>query len=105
MTSPSKPSSSSDVHYSSKPSIPNQDPPAQPRRPAPTPPSEKDKEKKKESTKRRQAPAAPVSTAKQNTESRGWLTLRKAFIQSMYYVSIKVPSHDKLKFAKSSWYV
>lgn len=49
-----------------------QDPPAQPRRPAPTCPPEKDKnEKKKESTKRRPAPAAPVAASKQADEMKG----------------------------------
>ena len=59
-----------------------QDPPAQPRRPAPTRPPEKDKtptrppekdknEKKKESTKRRPAPAAPVAASKQTDEMKG----------------------------------
>ena len=37
--------------------------PAQPRRPAPAPPSGKDKNKKKETTKRRPAPAAPTTSA------------------------------------------
>ena len=38
--------------------------PAQPRRPAPAPPSGKDKnKKKKETTKRRPAPAAPTTSA------------------------------------------
>ena len=56
----------------SKPLDAAQEPPAQPRRPAPTLAPEKDKnEKKKESTKRRPAPAAPVSTVKQITEAKG----------------------------------
>ena len=65
----------SDLQHESlknKPLNTAQEPPAQPRRPAPTLPPDKDKkEKKKESTKRRPAPAAPVSTAKQTTETKG----------------------------------
>lgn len=48
-----------------------QDPPAQPRRPAPTCPPEKDRNEKKESTKRRPAPAAPVAASKQADEMKG----------------------------------
>lgn len=58
----------------SKALVATQDPPAQPRRPAPTLPPEKDKKekkKKKESTKRRPAPAAPVAASKLADETKG----------------------------------
>ena len=73
--SPVKASQSSELHLGgvqSKSSVPMQDPPAQPRRPAPTLPPDKDKkEKKKESTKRRPAPAAPAAASKQPDEMKG----------------------------------
>ena len=61
---------------SSKPVVTEYDPPAQPRRPAPTLPPQKDKkDKTMESTKRRPAPSVPVSTAKQTTtETKGLFT-------------------------------
>ena len=75
--SPARSPTSSDVYHAgakSKTEDAAQEPPAQPRRPAPTLPPDKDKkEKKKESTKRRPAPAAPVSTAKQAGETKGAL--------------------------------
>lgn len=68
-------SQSSELYYDavqSQTSSPMQNPPAQPRRPAPTRPPEKDKnEKKKESVKRRPAPAAPVAASKQADEMKG----------------------------------
>lgn len=76
-SSPARSPTSSDVYHAgakSKTEDAAQEPPAQPRRPAPTLPPDKDKkEKKKESTKRRPAPAAPVSTAKQAGETKGAL--------------------------------
>lgn len=73
--SPIKGSQSSELRHSeeqSKAPVATQDPPAQPRRPAPTLPPEKDKkEKKNESTKRRPAPAAPVAASKQADEMKG----------------------------------
>lgn len=61
---------------SRKPVVTEHDPPAQPRRPAPTLPPQKDKkDKTKESTTRRPAPSAPVSNVKQTaTETKGLLT-------------------------------
>ena len=58
----------------SKALVATQDPPAQPRRPAPTLPPEKDKKEKKkknESTKRRPAPAAPVAASKLADKMKG----------------------------------
>ncbi|KAL9960757.1 hypothetical protein ACROYT_G034256 [Oculina patagonica] len=75
--SPVKASHSSELHPSgvqNKSSVTAQDPPAQPRRPAPTLPPEKEKkEKKQESTKRRPAPVAPTAAAaaKQPNETKG----------------------------------
>lgn len=62
---------------SSKPVVTEYDPPAQPRRPAPTLPPQKDKkDKTKESTKRRPAPSVPVSNANQTaTETQGLFTI------------------------------
>lgn len=75
-----KESKTSDTHHSgmksSNPVVKEYDPPAQPCRPAPTLPPQKDKkDKTKESTKRRPAPSAPVSNAKQTaTETKGPFT-------------------------------
>ena len=74
-TSPTKVSRSLEVHdagMESKASVVTQEPPAQPRRPAPNLPPDKDKKgKKKESTKRRPAPAVPTATTKQALETKG----------------------------------
>ena len=77
----------------SKPLDAAQEPPAQPRRPAPTLPPEKDKnEKKKESTKRRPAPATPVSTVKQTTEAKGKYKQSESFDRcKMIWNSLLVP--------------
>ncbi|KAJ7376049.1 hypothetical protein OS493_037155 [Desmophyllum pertusum] len=79
--SPVKASTSSELHpgvAQNKSSVTAHDPPAQPRRPAPTLPPAKEKKEKKESTKRRPAPLAPTAakhpaktTGESSSEDRG----------------------------------